>query len=415
MLSKPAAALCCSGGSCQGLELSLSAHCADATTGVRLTRHPLLRIAQNSRRLAEAGDVDQSLDWALLCGRPPISPSRKGASAMTNYKVVEVDPEGSLQSAERELVEPPAGQVRIRVEACGVCHSDSFTVQPHDPEKTPAIPGHEIVGVVDASGPGVEGWATGQRVGVGFLGGHCGVCQSCRMGNFVACTNQPQTGMDVDGGYAEVVFARPSGLVAVPDDLTSAEAAPLLCAGFTTFNALLKAHTQPDDLVAIQGIGGLGHLGIQYAAKMGLRVVAVARGTAKEELARELGAHHYIDSTATDPGEALSKLGGAQAVIATAAAGDISPLLNGLATGGRLVVVGASDEPVKVTPVQLVFGDVRIMGSLTGSASQNENNLRFATDQRIRAMIETRPMSEASEAYERMSSGGARFRMVLTM
>ncbi|MFE2531935.1 alcohol dehydrogenase catalytic domain-containing protein [Streptomyces sp. NPDC059371] len=334
---------------------------------------------------------------------------------MSNYKVIEVAPDGSLQSAERELAEPAAGQVRIRVEACGVCHSDSFTVQPHDPGQRSPIPGHEIVGVIDALGPEVEGWSTGQRVGVGFLGGHCGVCQSCRMGNFVACTNQPQTGVGIDGGYAEVVYARATGLVAVPDELTSAEAAPLLCAGFTTFNALLKAHTKADDLVAIQGIGGLGHLGVQYAAKMGQRVVAVARGTGKEKLARELGAHHYIDSTETDPGEELSKLGGAQAVIATAAAGDISPLLNGLASGGRLVVVGASDEPVKVTPMQLVFGDVRIMGSLTGSAIQNENNLRFATDQGIRAMIETRPLSEATEAYERMSSGDARFRMVLTV
>ncbi|MFF2361995.1 zinc-binding dehydrogenase [Streptomyces sp. NPDC058122] len=334
---------------------------------------------------------------------------------MSNYNVIEVAPDGSLRSAERELAEPAAGHVRVRVEACGVCHSDSFTVQPHDPAQRSPIPGHEIVGVIDALGPEVEGWSTGQRVGVGFLGGHCGVCQSCRMGNFVACTDQPQTGVGVDGGYAEVVYARATGLVAIPDELTPAEAAPLLCAGFTTFNALLKANTKADDLVVIQGIGGLGHLGIQYAARMGLRVVAVARGTAKEKLARELGAQHYIDSTETDPGEELGRLGGAQVVIATAAAGDVSPLLNGLASGGRLVVVGASDEPVKVTPMQLVFGDVRIMGSLTGSAVQNESNLRFATDQGIRAMIETRPLSEAAEAFERMADGDARFRMVLTV
>lgn len=334
---------------------------------------------------------------------------------MTTYKVIEVIPDGSLRSAERELAEPTAGQVRIRVEACGVCHSDSFTVQPHDPAQGSPVPGHEIVGVIDALGPGLEGWSIGQRVGVGFLGGHCGVCQSCRMGNFVACTNQPQTGAGVDGGYAEVVYARATGLVAIPDELPSAEAAPLLCAGFTTFNALLKADTKAGDLVGIQGIGGLGHLGIQYAAKMGLQVVAIARGAAKEKLASQLGAQHYIDSSETDPGEELNKLGGAQVVIATAAAGDISPLLNGLASGGRLVVVGASDQPVKVTPIQLVFGDVRIMGSLTGSAVQNENNLRFATDQGVRAMIETRPLSEAAEAYERMFSGDARFRMVLTM
>lgn len=334
---------------------------------------------------------------------------------MTTYEVIEVTPDGSLRSAERELAEPAAGHARIRVEACGICHSDSFTVQPHDPAQPSRVPGHEIVGVIDAVGPGVRGWSVGQRVGVGYLGGHCGVCRSCRLGNFVACTDQPQTGADVDGGYAEVVHARASGLVAIPDELPSAEAAPLLCAGFTTFNALLKADTKPGDLVAIQGIGGLGHLGIQYAAKMGLQVVAIARGGAKEKLARELGARHYIDASATDPGEELGRLGGAQAVIATAAAGDISPLLNGLASGGRLVVVGASDQPVKVTPIQLVFGDVRIMGSLTGSAIQNENNLRFAADQGIRAIIETRPLSEATEAYARMLGGDARFRMVLTV
>jgi propanol-preferring alcohol dehydrogenase len=334
---------------------------------------------------------------------------------MPTYQVIEVAPDGSLQPARRELTEPTVGQVRIRVQACGICHTDSFSVQPHDSEHPARVPGHEIVGVIEALGAGVTGWSAGQRVGIGFLGGHCGVCQSCRQGNFVACTDQPWTGMAVDGGYAEVVYARASGLVAIPDELTSVEAAPLLCAGFTTFNALLKADATAGDLVAIQGIGGLGHLGVQYAAKMGLRVVAIARGTEKEKLARQLGADDYIDSVATDPGAELKQLGGAQVVIATAASGDISPLLNGLTSGGRLVVVGASDQPVSVAPTQLVFDDVRILGSLTGSSIENENNLRFAVSQDVRAMIESRPLGDASAAFQHMMNGDARFRVVLTV
>jgi alcohol dehydrogenase, propanol-preferring len=343
---------------------------------------------------------------------------QKGSTTMSSYKVIEVAPDGSLRPAVRELFQPPAGQVRIRVEACGICHTDSFSVQPaapHDPGSSPRVPGHEIVGVIDAVGAGVAGWPVGQRVGVGFLGGHCGVCESCRRGNFVACTNQPLTGMTVDGGYAEVVYARASALVAIPGELTSIEAAPLLCAGFTTFNALLKANAKAGDLVAIQGIGGLGHLGIQYAAKMGLRVAAIARGTTKETLARKLGAHHYIDSAATDPGAELKQLGGAQVIVATAAAGDVSALLTGLASGGQLVVVGASDQPVNVTPTQLVFDDVRVRGSLTGSSIENEDNLRFAVSQDVRAMTEVRPLDEAAAAFGHMLSGDARFRVVLSV
>jgi propanol-preferring alcohol dehydrogenase len=334
---------------------------------------------------------------------------------MSTYKVVEVAPDGALRPAVRELTEPAAGQVRIRVEACGICHTDTFSVQPHDQAGEHRVPGHEVVGVIDAVGAGVEGWSAGQRAGVGFLGGHCGACESCRRGNFVACTNQPWTGMTVDGGYSEVVYSRATGMVAIPDELTPVEAAPLLCAGFTTFNALLKANAKAGDLVAIQGIGGLGHLGVQYAARMGLRVVAIARGSAKEPLARKLGAQHYIDSVATDPGEELTKLGRAQVVIATAAAGDLSPLLNGLASGGTLVVVGASEQPVNVAPMQLVFDDVRVRGSLTGSAIENEDNLRFAVSQDVRAMTETRPLGDAAAAYEHMARGDARFRVVLTV
>jgi alcohol dehydrogenase, propanol-preferring len=333
---------------------------------------------------------------------------------MASYHVIEVSPAGELRPAVRELVEPAAGQVRLRVEACGICHTDAFSVQPHEGDQH-RIPGHEIVGVIDAVGPGVAGWAAGQRVGVGFLGGHCGACESCRRGDFVGCADQPLTGMNTDGGYAEVVYARATGLVAIPDELTSVDAAPLLCAGFTTFNALLKADARAGDLVAIQGIGGLGHLGVQYAAKMGLRVAAIARGTGKEALARELGAHHYIDSVATDPGAELTKLGGAQVVIATAAGGDLSPLLGGLRSGGRLHVVGATDQPVNVAPMQLSFGGVRVQGSLTGSSIENEDNLRFAVQQDVRALVEPRPLTDAAAAFAHMANGGARFRVVLTV
>jgi alcohol dehydrogenase, propanol-preferring len=334
---------------------------------------------------------------------------------VSSYSVIEVAPDGSLRPSERELVAPERGRVRIRVETCGICHTDTFAVQPHPAEEPGRVPGHEAVGIIDALGDGVEGWQLGQRVGVGFLGGYCAVCASCRRGNFVACTDQPWTGINVDGGYAEVMYARATGLVAIPDELSSIDAAPLLCAGFTTYNALLKGGVKAGDLVAIQGIGGLGHLGIQYARKMGLRVVAIARGTAKQALALELGAHYYIDSQATDAGEELKKLGGAQVVVATAAAGNATTaLLNGLASGGRLVVVGASDQPVEAAPTQLVFGDVHVSGSLTGKPIENEDNLRFALDQDVRSMIEPMPLQNAAEAFERMATGEARFRMVLT-
>ena len=335
---------------------------------------------------------------------------------MSTYDVIEVAPDGSLRPATRELVDPNRGQVRIRVEACGICHTDSFSVQPHPADQPGRVPGHEAVGVIDALGAGVEQWAVGQRVGVSFLGGHCGVCESCRRGNFVYCTDQPWTGMTADGGYAEVLYARASGLVTIPDELSSVEAAPLLCAGFTTYNGIRKAGARAGDLVAIQGIGGLGHLGLQYATKMGMRVVAIARGTEKEKLAREFGAHHYIDSTATDAGEQLKKLGGAQVIVATAAGGNTSTaLLSGLVPGGRLMVVGASDEPVEASPMQLVFGDVNVGGSLTGSAIENEDNLRFALDHNVRAMSEQQPLAQAAAAFEHMMSGAARFRMVLTV
>jgi propanol-preferring alcohol dehydrogenase len=336
---------------------------------------------------------------------------------MSTYRAFEATGAHQLRLVERELVEPAPGHVRLRVEACGVCHTDVLAVEGLRPDPSkPLVPGHEIVGVVDAVGPGVSAWRPGDRVGVGFLGGQCWECEPCRRGDFVNCVNQAQTGTTVDGGYAEVVYARASGLVRIPDGLTAAEAAPLLCAGLTTFIALQQKATRAGSLVAVQGIGGLGHLALQYARSLGYRVAAIARGTDKEKLARELGAHEYIDSTREDPAAALRNLGGAALVVATASSGaSMSPLVDGLAPGGSLVVVGAAPDPLSVSTVSLIFGTRSITGSLTGSSIENEDNLAYCLAQDIRPMVETLPFERAMDAYERMLSGDARFRMVLDM
>ncbi|MEU1594732.1 alcohol dehydrogenase [Streptomyces sp. NPDC005708] len=336
---------------------------------------------------------------------------------MSTYRAFEATGVHQLRLVERELVEPTPGHVRLRVEACGVCHTDVLAVEGLRPDPSkPLVPGHEIVGVIDAVGPGVSAWRPGDRVGVGFLGGQCWECEPCRRGDFVNCVNQAQTGTTVDGGYAEVVYARASGLVRIPDGLTAAEAAPLLCAGLTTFIALQQKATRAGSLVAVQGIGGLGHLALQYARSLGYRVAAIARGTDKEKLARELGAHEYIDSTREDPAAALRDLGGAALVVATASSGaSMSPLVDGLAPGGNLVVVGAAPDPLSVSTVSLIFGTRSITGSLTGSSIENEDNLAYCLAQDIRPMVETLPFERAMDAYERMLSGGARFRMVLDM
>ena len=333
------------------------------------------------------------------------------------YKAVEVTRPGELKLVERTLTEPAPGQVRIRVEACGVCHSDSATVDGLLPGITfPRVPGHEVVGKIDALGQGVLGWKIGQRVGVGFLGGHCGQCQSCRRGDFVNCTSQPVTGAHFDGGYAEVMIAFSSGLVAIPDGLSSVDAAPLLCAGLTTFNALSNSSAKPGEVVAILGIGGLGHLGIQFAARMGFNVVAVARGAEKEQLAKRLGAHHYIDSSVGDPAAALKALGGAQLILATASDSKaMSAIMGGLATRGRMIVVGVGAEAIQVSPLQLLFSAVGLEGSLTGSPIDNEDTLGFSLLQGIKPMIETIPLEKAAEGYHKMLSNKARFRIVLTM
>ncbi|MGV9654530.1 alcohol dehydrogenase catalytic domain-containing protein [Streptomyces sp. NPDC003328] len=334
---------------------------------------------------------------------------------MSTYRAFEATGVHQLRLVERELVEPAPGHVRLRVEACGVCHTDVLAVEGLRADSAqPLVPGHEVVGVIDAVGAGVTAWQPGDRVGVGFLGGQCWECEPCRRGDFVNCLGQQQTGTTVDGGYAEVVYVRSSGLVRIPDGLTAAEAAPLLCAGLTTFMALQQDSTRAGSLVAVQGIGGLGHLALQYARSLGHRVVAIARGSEKEKQAREMGAHEYINSTDQDPAAALRDLGGAALIVATAASGAaMSPLVGGLAPGGKLVVVGAAPDPITVSTADLIFGTRTLAGSLTGSSIQNEDNLAFVLAHGIRPAVEVLPFEQAMDGYERMLSGKARFRVVL--
>jgi alcohol dehydrogenase, propanol-preferring len=303
------------------------------------------------------------------------------------------------------------------VHSCGVCHSDTLAVEGSRPDPSqPVVPGHEAVGVIDAVGEDVTEWRVGDRVGVGFLGGHCGKCEWCRRGDFVNCENQPWFGTTADGGYAEAAYARATGLARIPEALASVGASPLLCAGITTYNALQMLHARPDALVAIQGIGGLGHLGLQYANKLGYRVAAVARGTCKAALTEKLGAHHSIDSAAVDPAQALHDLGGAAAIMATAASGaSMSPLVAGLAPRGQLVVVGVANDPIEVNTTALILGGRSIIGCLTGTAIDNQANPRFSATHGVAAMTEMLPFEDAPAAYERMMSGEARFRVVLNM
>jgi D-arabinose 1-dehydrogenase-like Zn-dependent alcohol dehydrogenase len=331
------------------------------------------------------------------------------------YRAVQVTKPGRLEVVEREVAAPPPGKVRIRVEACGVCHSDALTVEGLFPGvRYPRVPGHEVVGTIDALGEGVSGWKVGQRVGVGFLGGHCGRCSPCRRGDFVNCQNQPISGVADDGGYAEVMIADERALAAVPAELAPADAAPLLCAGVTTYNALRNSPARPGDLVAVQGIGGLGHLAVQFASRMGFRVAAVARGEEKQPLARQLGAHHYIDSQAGDPAAALQALGGASVILATVTSGKaMAALIGGLRARGRMIVVGASPDPIEVAPAQLLFGTRAVEGALTGSPLDSEDTLAFSVLEGIRPRIETAPLEAAAEAYGKMMRNEARFRMVL--
>jgi D-arabinose 1-dehydrogenase-like Zn-dependent alcohol dehydrogenase len=327
-------------------------------------------------------------------------------------------PRGLLEIVERKIPEPAAGFVRIKIEACGICHSDAMTKEAIWPGiDYPRVPGHEIAGVVEAIGAGVAGWKEGQRVGVGWHGGHCGYCDSCRRGDFVTCQIGLQIpGITYDGGYAEYMIAPAGALALIPDGLSAVDAAPLMCAGVTTFNPLRHCGAQPGDLVAILGIGGLGHLGIQFAAKMGFRTVAIARGIDKEPLARKLGAGSYIDSKTQDPAAELLKLGGAKVVLATVTNGDaMSAVLGGLGVNGKLIIVGAAAEPLQVPGIPLLMGRRSILGWPSGSSIDSQDTLSFSQLTGVRAMTEVFPLERASEAYEHMMSGKARFRAVLTM
>jgi len=338
--------------------------------------------------------------------------------AVTPMKSAQISrPGGDFEIVEREIPNPDAGEVRIKVQACGVCHSDVFTKEGWWPGiEYPRVPGHEVAGIVDQLGPGVTGWREGQRVGVGWHGGHDGTCLQCRRGDFGNCRNLKISGISYDGGYQQYMVAPVEALTAIPEGLGDVEAAPLLCAGITTYNALRHSGALPGDLVAVLGIGGLGHLGIQFAAKFGFRVAAVGRGSEGEPLARKLGASLYIDNKSTNAAEALQKLGGAQVILATAPSSKaMSDVVDGLAPNGKLMVVGASSDPIQVTPVQLIMGSRTIQGWASGTPTDAEDTLRFAELSGVRPMIETYPLERAAEAYARMMSGEAQFRVVLTM
>jgi D-arabinose 1-dehydrogenase-like Zn-dependent alcohol dehydrogenase len=336
---------------------------------------------------------------------------------MAKMRVAQVArPGGAFEIVEREIPQPAAGWVRLKVQACGVCHSDSLVKEGHWPGiQYPRVPGHEVVGLVDAVGAGVTQWKPGQRVGVGWHGGHCGGCDACRNGDFFGCTVALQvTGISFDGGYAEYMVAPAVALALVPANLSPVDAAPLMCAGITTYNALRNSGARPGDLVAIHGLGGLGHLGVQYAVKMGFKTVGIARGQDKEALARKLGAHHYIDSQAEDPAAALQKLGGARAIIATVTAGDaMSAAQGGLGLNGTMVVIGAA-QSMTVSPLFLLSGRRSIKGWYSGTAADSQDALKFSVLTGVRSMNEIYSLENITEAYDLMMSGKARFRVVLT-
>ena len=337
---------------------------------------------------------------------------------MPNMRAVQVARAGGpLELVERPIPEPGPGQVRLKVQACGICHSDSIVREGHMPGiEYPRVPGHEVVGVIDAVGPGVpDRWRAGQRVGAGWHAWHCGTCDNCRRGDFFACQAGPKvTGLSFDGGYADYMVAPYTAVALVPADLSAADAAPLMCAGVTTYNALRNSGAQSGDLVAILGLGGLGHLGVQYAAKMGFRTVGIARGTDKEPLARQLGADHYIDSQGTDPAAELQKLGGAKVVLATVTHGPaMSATVGGLAPHGKLLVLGAADK-LEVSALTLLLGRRSIEGWYSGTSVDSEDTLNFSRRTNVRSMNEPYPLERAPEAYDRMMSGKARFRVVLT-
>jgi D-arabinose 1-dehydrogenase-like Zn-dependent alcohol dehydrogenase len=326
-------------------------------------------------------------------------------------------PGGEFELVERQIPEPGAGEVRIKVQACGVCHSDVFTKEGSWPGiEYPRVPGHEVTGIIDEVGIGVSEWKKGQRVGVGWHGGHDNTCRECQRGDFRNCRNLKVPGISYDGGYQQYMVAPEEALVSLPEGLNDVEAAPLLCAGITTYNALRRSGALPGDLVAVQGIGGLGHLAIQFGNKFGYKIAAIGRGSETAPLAKKLGASAYIDSKSTNAAEALQELGGAQVILALAPSSKaMSELFDGLAPNGKIVVIGVDSEPLQVTPVQLITGSRTIQGWASGTTADEDDTLRFAELSGVRPMIETYPLEKAAEGYARMMSGKARFRVVLTM
>ena len=338
--------------------------------------------------------------------------------AIAPMKVAQIPKPGAdFQIVDREIPQPGPAQVRIKVRACGVCHSDMFTKEGAWPGiEYPRVPGHEVAGIIDAVGAGVSEWKEGQRAGVGWHGGHDGTCLSCRRGDFRNCKNLKIAGISYDGGYQQYMVAPVEALTAIPEGLSDVEAGPLLCAGITTYNALRHSRAMPGDLVAVLGVGGLGHLGIQFANKFGYKVAAIGHGEESAALAKKLGANVYIDNKTTNAAEALQKLGGAQVILATAPSSkSMSEVIDGLGPNGELVVVGASMDPLEVTPVQLITGSRTIQGWASGTPADAEDTLNFAELTGVRPMIETYPLEKAAEAYDRMMSGHAQFRVVLTM
>ena len=340
------------------------------------------------------------------------------AVAVATMKVAEIPKPGAdFHVFDREIPKAGPGQVRIKVQACGVCHSEVFVKEGLWPGiQYPRVPGHEVAGIIDELGAEVTGWKKGQRVGVGWFGGQDNTCPECRRGRFLYCHNLKVAGISYDGGYQQYMLAPVEALAAIPDTLSDAEAAPLLCAGVTTFNGLRHSGALPGDLVAVQGIGGLGHLGIQFANKFGYKVAAIGRGSETASLAKKLGASVYIDSKTTNAAEELQKLGGAQAILSTAPNSKaMSELIDGLAPTGKFIVIGISPDPIAVTPLQLITGERSIRGSAVGTATDSEDTMNFAELTGVRPMIETFPLERAAEAYARMMSGKAEFRVVLTM
>jgi D-arabinose 1-dehydrogenase-like Zn-dependent alcohol dehydrogenase len=350
----------------------------------------------------------------MVAAKSAVAPKVKVAP----MKVAQVPAPGSdFQLVEREIPRPGPGHVRIKVQACGVCHSDVLTKDGSWPGiQYPRVPGHEVVGVIDELGAGVSAWNNGQRVGVGWHGGQDNTCPSCRRGDFRNCRNLRVPGISYDGGYQQYMIAPKEALVAVPESLSDAEAAPLLCAGITTYNALRHSGAVPGDLVAVLGIGGLGHLAIQFANRFGYNVAAIGRRSEDAALAKKLGARVYIDNELANPVEALQKLGGARVILATAPSSKtMSELFDGLGPNGKLMVIGVTFDPIEVTPIQLISGSRTIQGWAAGTPADSEDTLRFAELTGVRPMIETYPLEKAADAYARMLSGKAQFRVVLTM